>query len=64
MFGTCFGLHDEGRDEAAGVVVMIVVLNCAVVGTISSEGVAFHATFHTSPQKTGDKFCGDVCNVA
>jgi len=52
-----------GSADDGGVVVLL--CHCEVVlGTISSEGVAFQATFRTWPQNPGDKLCGRVCNVA
>ena len=48
-----------------GVVVCYCAISVVVVCGISSEGVAFEATFRTSVHNPGDtKLCTDVHNVA
>ena len=60
------GNSDDGRagTRLTGLSSWFVVRDCAVVGTISSEGVAFQLAFRTSRQNPGDKLCRDVRNVA
>jgi hypothetical protein len=52
---------ESAEDGGGGVLLCHCVV---VVGTISSEGVAFQLTFGTSQQNPGDKLCRDVRNVA